>query len=152
MPNRSDGSMIDPMTIGTVKRPSADLRRPRARKALPPHPSAPLDDTTSGSRGQPAETQNTAVPATRLPPETAKHRKTATLAWSKAETERRRHAAAEQPTLAPIDAFPDVYASADDLASVRPDADPDATGPRSQIIRGLLGGACAGWRVRPTSV
>ena len=79
-------------------------------------------------------------------------RKTAIRAWSKAETERRRHAAATAPTLAPIDAFPDEYSTADDLAAVRPDADPDATGPRSQIIRGLLGGACAGWRVRPTSV
>ena len=144
--------MIGPMAIGTVKRPSADLRRPRARMALPPRPPDPVDDTTSGSREQPAETESTTVPATRLPPETAERRKTATLAWSKAETERRRHAAAAQPTLAPTDAFPDEYASADDLAAVRPDADPDATGPRSQIIRGLLGGACAGWRVRPTSV
>ena len=92
------------------------------------------------------------MPITRLPPETAEHRKTATWAWSKAETERRRRAAATPPTLAPIDAFPDEYATADDLATVRPDAGPDATGPHSQIIRGLLGGACAGWRVRPTSV
>ncbi|MCY4599232.1 MAG: hypothetical protein OXF27_04865, partial [Acidobacteria bacterium] len=29
---------------------------------------------------------------------------------------------------------------------------PDATGPRSRTIRGLLGGACSGWRVRPISV
>ena len=66
--------MIDSMTIRTVKRPSVDLPRPRARKALPPHPPAPVDDTTSGSREQPAETENTALPATRLPPETAEHR------------------------------------------------------------------------------
>ena len=48
--------------------------------------------------------------------------------------------------------FPDVYTTADDLAAVRLNAGPDATGPRSQTIRGLLGGACAGWRIRPTSV
>ena len=29
---------------------------------------------------------------------------------------------------------------------------PGATSPHSQTIRGLLGGGCAGWRVRPTSV
>ena len=150
MPNCSDGPIIDPMTIGTVKRPSADRRRPRARKALPADPPAPVDDTTTGSLKQPAE--NTSAPATLLPPETADPRKTATWAWSKAETERRRRAAATPPTLAPIDAFPDDYATADELAVIRPDADPDATGPHSQIIRGLLGGACAGWRVRPTSV
>ena len=79
-------------------------------------------------------------------------RKTATRAWSKAETERRRYAVAIQRTLAPIDAFPDEYATADDLAAAGLHADPGATGPRSQTIRGLLGGACAGWRVRPTSV
>ena len=79
-------------------------------------------------------------------------RKTATWAWSKAETERRRRAAATQPTLAPIDAFPDENSTADDLAAAGLDADPDATGPHSQTIRGLLGGACAGWRARPTSV
>ena len=56
------------------------------------------------------------------------------------------------PTLALIDAFPDEYATADDLAAIGLDADPDATGPHSQTIRGLLAGACAGWRVRPTSV
>ena len=138
------------MTIGTVKRPSADLRRPRARTALPALPPAPVDDTTTGSREQPAE--NTAAPTTRVPPETAEHRKAETWTWSKAETERRRRAAATRPTLAPIDAFRDQYATADDLAAVRLDADPDATGPHSQTIRGLLAGACADWRVRPTSV
>ena len=91
-------------------------------------------------------------PATHLRPETADPRKTETWAWSKAETERRRHAAATRPTLAPIDAFPDEYATGDDLAAVRLDADPDATGPYSRTIRGLLGCACAGWRVRSTSV
>ena len=38
--------MIDPMATGTVKRPSADLRRPRGREALSPHPPTPVDDTT----------------------------------------------------------------------------------------------------------
>ena len=142
--------MIDPMATGTVKRPPTDLRHPRARRVLPAHPPTPVDDTTTGSLEQPAE--NTSAPATLLPPETADPRKTAIWAWSKAETERRRRAAATPPTLAPIDAFPDDYGTADELAAIRPDADPDATGPHSQIIRGLLGGACAGWRVRPASV
>ena len=142
--------MIDPMAIGTVKRPSAAPRRPRGREALSAHPPTPADDTPRGSLEQRPE--NTAAPAALLHPDTAGPRKTATWAWSKAETERRRHAAAIQPTLAPTDAFPDEYATADDLAAVRLDADPDANGPHSQTVRGLLGGACAGWRVRPTSV
>ena len=142
--------MIDPMATGTVKRPPTDLRRPRGREALATHPPTPLDDTTRGSREQAAE--NTSATATPLPPVTADPSNTATWAWSKAETQRRRHAAAARPTLAPTDAFPDQYATPDDLAAVRLDADPDATGPNSQTIRGLLGGACAGWPVRPTSV
>lgn len=142
--------MIDPMATGTVKRPSPKLRGPRGREGLSGHPRNPVDDRPWESLEQPAE--NTRVPATLLPPETADPRKTETWAWSKAETERRRDAAATRPTLAPIDAFPDEYSTADDLAAVRRDADPDATGPHSGTIRGLLGGACAGWRVRPTSV
>ena len=141
--------MILLMATSAVKRPPADLRRPRGREALSTHPPAPVDLAPSGSLKQRAE--NTSAPATLLPPDAADLRKTATWAWSKAETERRRHAAATQPTLAPIDAFPDEYSTADDLAAVRLDADRDATGPRSQTTRGLLGGACAGWRVRPTS-
>ena len=142
--------MIDSMATATVKRPSAERRRPRGREALSAHPPSPVDLAPRGSLKQRAE--NTSARATHLPPETADPRKTATWAWSKAETERRRRAAATQPTLAPIDAFPDEYATADDLAAAGLDADPGATGPRSQTIRGLLGGACAGWRVRPTSV
>ena len=142
--------MIDPMATGTVKRPSANLRRPRGREALSAHLPTPVDDTPGVSLEQRAET--TRPPTTLLPPETADSRKTETWAWSKAETERRRHAAAARPTLAPIDAFPDEYSTADDLAAIRLDADSDATGPHSRTIRGLLGGACAGWRVRPTSV
>ena len=138
------------MAAGTVKRPSANVRRRRAREALSAQPPTPVDDPPGGSLEQRAA--NTSVPATRLLPETADPRKTETWAWSKAETERRRRAVTTRPTLAPIDAFPDEYSTADDLAAVRLDADPDATGPHSQTIRGLLGGACAGWRVRPTSV
>ena len=142
--------MIDPTAIGTVNRPSSDLRRHRGRKALSTHPPAPVDLAPRGSLKQRAN--NTSAPATLLSPDTADPRKTATWAWRKAETERRRRAAAPQPTLAPIDAFRDEYSTADDLAAAGLDADPDATGPRSPTIRGLLGGACAGWRVRPISV
>ena len=142
--------MIDPMATGTVKRPSASGRRPGGREALSARPSAPVDGPAGGRLEQ--RTESPSARATGLPREAAASRKTDTWAWSKAETERRRQAAATEPTLAPIDAFPDEYSTADDLAAVRLDADPDATGPHSQTIRGLLGGACAGWRVRPTSV
>ena len=47
--------MIDPTATGTVKRPSADLRRPRGREALSAHPPAPVDDTTTGSLEQRAD-------------------------------------------------------------------------------------------------
>ena len=142
--------MIDPMAIGTVKLPSASGRRPRGQEELSGHPPTPADDAAGGSLEQRAD--NTSVPATPLPREAADPRKTETWAWSKAETERRRQADATEPTLAPVDAFPDEYSTADDLAAIRLDADPDATGPNSRTIRGLLGGACAGWRVRPSSV
>ena len=141
--------MIDPMAADTVKRPSANLRRRRGREALSAYPPSAVDQSPGGTLEQRAE--NTPVPATRSP-ETADPRKTETWAWSRAETERRRHADGTQPTLAPTDAFPDEYSTADDLAAVGLDADPNAIGPNSQTIRGLLGGACAGWRVRPTSV
>ena len=52
----------------------------------------------------------------------------------------------------PIDSLPGKCSTVDDVAAIRPDADTAATGPHSQTIRGLLGGACAGWRVRRTSV
>ena len=142
--------MIDSMAAGTVERPSASLRRPRGREALSARPSTRVDDPAGGRLEQ--RTESPSAGATGLSREAADPRMTETWAWSKAETERRRHAADTQPTLAPIDAFPDEYSTADDLAAVRFDADPGATGPHSQTIRGLLGGACAGWRVRPTSV
>ena len=142
--------MIYPMATRTVERGSVDLRRPRGREALSAHPPAPVDDTPTGSLERRAD--STGSPAALLPAETADRLKTETWAWGKAETERRRHAAATQPILAPIDAFPDEYITAEDLAAAGPDADTDATGPHSRTIRGLLGGACAGWRVRPTTV
>ena len=112
------------------------------------HPPT-VDDTPKGSIEQPAE--STSVPATRLPPGTAELGRAATWAWSKAETRRRYRDDAAQPVLAPIDAFPDEYSETDDLAAIHLHADPNATGPHSQTIRGLLGGACAGWPLRPTS-
>ena len=142
--------MIDQMATATVKRRSVNLRRPRGRERLSAHPPTAVDDPSRGKVEQRAE--NPSGPATGLTRETAEPRKTEIWAWSRVETERRRHAAASQPILAPIDAFPDEYSAADDLAAIRLDADRDATGPHSQTIRGLLGGACAGWRVRPTSV
>lgn len=49
---------------------------------------------------------------------------TAVWAWSKAQTESRPLAVAAQRTPAPIDAFPDEYSTAEELAADRPDADP----------------------------
>ena len=57
--------MSTPTVAGTVRRPSADLHRPRAREALSAHPPAPVDLATSGSLQQPAE--NTSAPATLAP-------------------------------------------------------------------------------------
>ena len=139
--------MIDPMATSAAKPPPADRRRPRGREAFSTHPPAPVDDTPRGSLKWRAV--NTSAPATLLPPDAADPRKTETWAWSKAETERRRYTSATQPTLAPINAFPDQYSTADNLAAAGLDADPDTTGPHSQTIRGLLGGACAGSRVPP---
>ena len=137
------------MATATSKRPSADLRHPAGgRRLRPTHPPGLTTRPVGASNNEPS---STSAPATGVPPETADPSKTAIRAWSKAETERRRRADATPPTLAPIDAFPDQYATADDLAAVRLDADPDATGWHSQTIRGLLAGAGAGWSVRPTS-
>ena len=55
------------MATGTVKRPSANLHRPRGREALSAHPPTPVDDTPRGSLEQRAD--NTWAPATLLPPE-----------------------------------------------------------------------------------
>ncbi len=101
----SNDPMIDPMTAGTIERGSADLRRPRGREALSPHPPALVDNTSTGSLERRAET--TPVPAALLPPETADPRKTAAWAWSKAKAVHRRRTAPTQSTLPPIDAIPD---------------------------------------------
>ena len=47
--------MIDPTATSAVKRPSADLRRPRGREALSTHPPAPVDLAPSGSLKQRAD-------------------------------------------------------------------------------------------------
>ena len=80
-------------------------------------------------------------------------RRPAAWAWSEEETERRNRCERPDatPELAPPDAFSDEYATRALLAEIRPDADPEATGPWSQTIRGLLCGACAGWGKPPTS-
>ena len=79
-------------------------------------------------------------------------RQTVAWAWSKDETRRRQLRATATPVLAPIETFPDEYSTIHELARINPDADPDATGPRSRTIRGLLCGACAGWKKPPTSL
>ena len=67
-------------------------------------------------------------------------RMTATWAWSKSETVRRRYAAGTKPTLAPFDAFPDrvLHALRATAASAGLDHDINATVPRSLTIRGLF--------------
>ena len=142
----SSDLMIDPLATSAVKRPPADLRRPRGREALSTHPPAPVDLAPRGSLKQRAE--NTSAPATPLPPKPP----TPGRPRPGPAASHRPSAGDTLPTLAPIDAFPDEYSTADDLAAVRLDPDTNATGPRSPTIRGLLGGACAGWRVPPTSI
>ena len=77
----------------------------------------------------------------------------AVLAWALKETERRSREEAEElrVVLKPPEAFSDEYAPAERLTRVRPAADPGATGPDSQTVRGLICGACAGWPEPPTS-
>ncbi len=130
---------------------AAGHRQATARgPAPPPRPGGACDPPTRpGQRHDQCEPSNDGLrdigarePVSHLNPPTPAR---PIWKWRKAETERRRRAAATQPT-------PDDHATADDLAAVRVDADPDATGPRSQTIRRLLASACAAWRVRPTSV
>lgn len=80
-------------------------------------------------------------------------RRAAAWAWGQEETVRRTRAERPDatPELEPPDAFSDKYAARSLLAEIRPDADPQATGPGSQTVRGLLCGACAGWGEPPTS-
>lgn len=59
--------MIDPMTAGIVKRPSAELRHPSERENSPPHPPTPADDTPRGNHHQRAPSASAL--ATLLAPE-----------------------------------------------------------------------------------
>ena len=83
------------------------------------------------------------------------------FAWCRQETRRRtrdehRRTRDEQEydldiQLKPAEAFSDEYAPSAELARLRPDADPDRTGPDSQTIRGVICGGCCGWKTPPTS-
>ena len=75
------------MATGTVKPPPADLRRPRGRESLSTRPPTRLTTRPAGASNNGPRTHR--HPRTLLPTETADPRKTATWAWSKAETERR---------------------------------------------------------------
>ena len=79
--------------------------------------------------------------------------KAETSAWCRAECKRRtaHELAARVALLAPADEFDNSYAPIEALARIRPHADPGRTGPESQTVRGVLCGACAGWRMAPTS-
>ena len=75
-----------------------------------------------------------------------------TRTWAEQETRRR---AAEHGVAAPVDLGPperydDEYTPTETLLSLRPDADPEATGPRSQSVRAVICGRCAGWERPPT--
>jgi hypothetical protein len=76
-----------------------------------------------------------------------------TRAWCKAECKRRsaHELAARIALLAPAEEFDNNYAPAEALARIRRHADPRQTGPESHTVRGILCGACAGWRIAPTS-
>ena len=78
---------------------------------------------------------------------------TSRATWCRAEGIRRRNEelAARVAVLQPADEFDDDYAAEEVLAQLLPDADPERTGPESQTVRGVLCGACAGWRKPPTS-
>ena len=73
--------------------------------------------------------------------------------WCRAEGIRRRNEelAARLTVLRPADEFDDDYAAEKMLAQLRPGADPKRTGRESQTVRGVLCGACAGWKEPPTS-
>ena len=50
-----------------------------------------------------------------------------------------------------LDRFSDEYAPAERLARLDPKADPEATGPHSRTVRGIICGGCCGWPEPPTS-
>ena len=53
--------------------------------------------------------------------------------------------------LGPLENYSDEYAPPERLAEFLPGADPNATGARSQTIRGIIRGSCCGWPRPPTS-
>ena len=79
-------------------------------------------------------------------------RRTVAWAWGETETRRRQHHETTTPALAPAESFRDEYSTIYELGRINPAADPAATGPNSQTVRGLLCGACAGWKTPPTSL
>ena len=87
-----------------------------------------------------------------ISPDDTGPRQTVAWAWSTNETRRRQLRATTTPVLAPAESFPDEYSTIHELRRISPDANPDATGPHSRTVRGLLCGACAGWKKPPTSL
>ncbi len=75
-----------------------------------------------------------------------------TRTWAEEETRRRaaEHAIAVSVDLGLPERYNDEYTPTETLLSLRPDADPDATGPRSQTVRSVICGRCAGWAKPPT--
>ena len=71
--------------------------------------------------------------------------------WAEQETRRRaaEHTVAGPVDLGPPERYDDEYTPIETLLSLRPDADPDATGPRSQTVRSVICGRCAGWARSP---
>ena len=75
-------------------------------------------------------------------------------AWAAVETRRRTvedRPAAEESDLGPLEWYDDEYSPPEMLVAFRPGADAAATGPRSQTVRGIICGSCAGWPNPPTS-
>lgn len=73
--------------------------------------------------------------------------------WAEDET-RRRSDEERDPLgldLGPLEQYDDKYTSPETLGQLRPDADPEATGPHSQTVRGIICGGCSGWVKTPTS-
>ena len=71
--------------------------------------------------------------------------------WAERETRRRaaEHADSTAVDLGPPERYDDEYAPTETLLRLRPDADPYATGPRSQTVRSVICGRCAGWARPP---
>ena len=117
---------------GPARRPRGRLSWPTRPPLLTTRPAAASDNgRTAHRRPRPSFPRKTRTPERRRPGHRARQRPSTVATWP--------------PNSHP---HPDVYSTVDDLAAIRP----DATRPHPRTIRGLLGGACAGWRVRPTSV